>query len=159
MKIQILDKTKKRKILDKLGYLGRLKFPYLLIQTGKERIRAYSGNLSREEIMSFWRLFPIEGIGLYFGKVEGEQARLTLDALHILKEQIRKNVIEISGEQEGGWFCGRDIELSEHQQEKYKHIEGFVAVKSKRDFIGTGKMSFDKKRISNFLPKERRRKY
>jgi len=153
MKITLLDKTKKRKFIDKVSNLGTLKFPYLLIQTGKEKLRAFSGSLTNEEIMSFWRLFPIEGIGLYFGKVEGEHARLTLDALHTLKPQITNNIIEINKEQEQDWFSGKNLELKNEQD-----LQGFVAIKSENDFIGTGRIHADKKTISNFLPKERRRK-
>ena len=48
--IQILDNPKKKKFIEKIEYLGIEKVPYLLIQTGKERIRAYSGSFHREEI-------------------------------------------------------------------------------------------------------------
>ena len=50
MKIQILDKTKKKKLISGLEEFGINKIQELLIRTGKERIRAYSGNLSKEEI-------------------------------------------------------------------------------------------------------------
>ncbi len=157
MKIHILDKTKKKKVIDKISYLGIEKFPYLLIQTGIEKIRAFSGSFSNEEIIDFWRLFPIEGIGMYFGKQAGEDIRLSIDALHILKNQITKNIIELSPEQEESWFEGKDVDLTEEQQIKCKELKGFVAVKSEEDIIGTGKIIHEGKTISNFLPKERRR--
>jgi hypothetical protein len=51
MIIQILDKAKKK---DHRGIeqFGVKKIPHLLVRTGNERIRAFSGNLSTEEILS-----------------------------------------------------------------------------------------------------------
>ena len=69
MKIQILDKAKKKKFIEGISYLGVEKIPLLLMATGTERVRAFSGSLSNEEIMAFWRLFPIEGVGLYLSLI------------------------------------------------------------------------------------------
>ena len=165
MKIQILDKTKKKKFIELVSDLGIKKIPYLLIKTGKERIRTFSGSLSREEIYAIWRLLPIEGIGLYFGKelldiVTGRRhARLSIDALHVLKEQINENIIKLNQEQEKDWFKGKNIELTKEQKEEYKNLDGFVAIKSSdenKDFIGTGKIINQGQTVSCFLPKERR---
>lgn len=156
MTLQILDKTKKRKFIEKISYLGVEKFPYLLMKTGAERVRAFSGSLSVDEIIRIASEIRVEAIGLYFGKEIGNEARLTIDAIHILKNQITKNIVEINEEQEKDWFLGKDVELTAEQSEKNKEINGFVVIKSEDDFIGTGKISIDKKKISNFLPKERR---
>ena len=145
MKIQILDKTKKKKFIEKISYLGIEKFPYLLIKTGAERVRAYSGSLSVDEIIRLWNDVRMESIGLYFGKEIEDSARLSVDAMHVLKKQIIKNIVELSEEQEKQWFYGKDILLSEEQQEKYKVFENYVAVSSGGDFVGTGKLSQDKK--------------
>jgi len=157
MKIQILDKTKKKKFIEGISYLGVEKIPLLLMATGTERVRAFSGSLSNEEIMAFWRLFPIEGVGLYFGKDfvdkrNGKrEVRLSLDALHILKEQIKSGVVVLDKEQENEWFLGKDVDGGFDEK-------GFVAVSDGKDFIGTGKVTEDGKRLMNFLPKERRRR-
>jgi len=162
MKIQILDKTDKKKIIEQLSYLGIDEIPYLLIKTGSERITAYSGNLDVKELYQIWRLLPIEGMGLYFGKefldrsTGKRETRVSLDALHLLKHKIKKNIIEVNKEQEAEWFKGKNIELDEEQQKEYGVFVDFVAIKSGEDFIGIGKISHDKRIISNYLPKERR---
>ena len=165
MKIQLIDKTKKKKIIEELSYFGVEKIPYLLMMTGNERVRAYSGNLSNEEIMKIYSKLRVEALGLYFGKLlidrhGKKEARLSLDALHILKNEIRKNIVKLNEEQEENWFRGKDIELTEEQQDKDLKENEFVAILSfdGKDFIGTGKLSLDKKHVSCFLPKERRRK-
>jgi NOL1/NOP2/fmu family ribosome biogenesis protein len=152
----LLDAAKKKKIIDKLGYLGIKKIPHLLIQTGRERITAFSGFISREEISELGRLLSIEGIGLYFAKDTLEGFRVSLDALHLLKKEISSNIIEIDEKQEREWFLGRPVILNPEQSERFKGIGGFVAVKSGEDFIGTGRKAKNQNVVSNFLPKERR---
>ena len=161
MKIQIMDKAKKKKFIAGLTDLGMSKIPELLIRSGKERIRAYSGDLSTEQIMEIWRLLPIEGIGLYVGKDMVNrngvrEIRLSLDGMHTWKEQLTKNIFVLSDKQEEDWFLGKNIELDEECNLKGK----FVSIKSSdgKDFIGIAKIGNDGKTLFSFLPKERRRK-
>ena len=161
MKIAILDRAKKKKFIAGLSDLGMKKIPELLIRSGKERIRAYSGNLSNEEIMEVWRLLPVEGIGLYVGKDminrNGvHEIRLCLDGMHTWKGQLTERVLELTKEQEEEWFKGKEIELNGDQIGKIS--EGFVSVKSGKDFVGVGKIGSEGKILFGFLPKERRRK-
>ena len=160
MNLKILDKTKKNKFIEGLSELGLEKVPEILIKTGNERVRAFSGNLVREELNEWFRILPVELVGLYVGKEIIDrhgvsEVRLSLDGLHLWKEQIKNNIIELDKEQEEKWFLGRDLEFGGAE------FSGkFVAIKSKGsgDFIGTGKVSIDSKTLFNYLPKERRRK-
>jgi len=160
MKIEILDNTKKKNFFNEVSYLGDFKANILLAYSGKETLRAYSGHLSVGEILKIWRSFPIEGLGLYFGKQiidrhGRKEARLGLDALHLMKNQITKNIIEINEEQAAKWFRGNNIEMTPEQKEQYKDVKEFVAVKYKNDFIGTAKLT-NQGILLSFLPKERR---
>jgi NOL1/NOP2/fmu family ribosome biogenesis protein len=159
MKIQILDKTKKKKIIEGLNYLGDLKMNELFIRTG-DRIRTFTGSLTNEQIIRVWSLFQIEGIGLYFAKDfidkrGNQETRISLDGLHSVKDQIKSNIIELEDEQFDKWIRGNDLELTSNQKEKYEKLEGFVAVKYKEDIVGTGKIT-QQKMLLSFLPKERR---
>ncbi|MFH1451907.1 MAG: hypothetical protein ABIF88_01895 [archaeon] len=167
MKIQILDKAKKKKFISGVSEFGLSKIPQLLIRTGTERIRAYSGNLSTEEIMAIWRLLPIEGVGLYVGKESMNrngvrETRLSLDGLHIWASQLTSKIIILDEEQEKDWFFGKNMYLSDSQVSLIGDLKGFFIVKSSdgKDFIGTGKLGLegDKNVLFSFLPKERRRK-
>ena len=160
MKIDVLSRAKKKKFVEGLSELGIEKIPQMLVQSGKERIRAFSGDLNREQIMDIWHLLPIEGIGLYVGKDMVNrngvrEVRLALDGMHVWKDQLTKRVLELTPEQENEWFLGRDIELSSEQGEIG---EGFVNVKAGEDFVGIGKINADGNMLFGFLPKERRRK-
>jgi len=162
MKIQILDKTKKKRFIEDSGS-GIKKVPELLIRSGLERIRAYSGDMTADEIMDLWKLLPIEAVGLYVGKEminkHGvRETRLSIDALHLWQDQIKNNILTLTESQEEDWFKGKNIELKENQ--KIYEDKTFIAVKShdEKDFIGTGKIGENKSTLFNFLPKERRRK-
>ena len=155
----LMDKTKKKKFFEALDYFGDLKSSLLLMKTGIEKVRAYSGSLTNEEIMEIWRLMPIEGVGLYFGKEEinrngVREARLSLDALHVLKDQITKNILVLNEEQVKTWFLGKDLQLDKADVDE-KLLGEFVAVSNGKDFIGTGRVSFEGL-LSSYLPKERR---
>ena len=118
MKIALLDRAKKKKFIAGVEDLGMKKIRELLVRAGSERIRAYSGNLSNEEIMEIWRLLPIEGVGLYVGKDMVNrngvhEIRLSLDGMHTWKEQLTERVLELNEAQEEEWFKGKEIELTE----------------------------------------------
>jgi len=169
MRIEVLSRAKKKKFVEGLSGLGIRKIPQMLVRSGKERIRAFSGDLDKSEIMDIWHLLPIEGVGLYVGKdmvkrSGGREVRLALDGMHVWKEQLDSRILELdedapnghdpAGPQEKEWFLGRDIELLESQ----KVEEGFVSVKAGEDFVGVGKVNVNGDRLFGFLPKERRRK-
>src|SRR3989344_4277157 len=120
MNIQFLDKPKKEKFIEKISNLGVKKIPYLLLRTGKEKIRAYSGSFAGNDISKIGSLLNVEIIGLYIGKEFEQDARLSVDALHLLKDQIKENIIEITAEQKQAWFHGHDLELSSTQAEECK---------------------------------------
>ena len=147
MKIQVLDNAKKKKFIAELSGFGLKKIPQMLVRSGKERIRAFSGSLSREEIMEIWRMFPIEGVGLYVGKEfvnrSGvREVRLSVDGIQmLLASGVRGSgcrgvgrVVVLTEEQEEEWFLGHDIEVESDLS------EGFVLVKSGGDFVGMGKL-------------------
>jgi NOL1/NOP2/fmu family ribosome biogenesis protein len=113
-------------------------------------------------------MMPIEGVGLYVGKERisrngVREVRLSVDGMHVWKEQLTKRVFVLSEEQEGEWFLGKDIELGGGGWNASlvggsKMTPGFVSVKSGDDFVGMGKIGVDGDMLYNFLPKERRRR-
>lgn len=138
--------SQKKKILEKLNeQYGITKLPYLLLKFGKEKLRLYSGNLSKEELIDLDKSLRIENAGLYFAKQQ-EEIRLTLDGLQLLKSQITKNILEINDEQADKWFRGHDLDIQTDRS--------FKILKNNNEFIGCGKSTGE--RITNFVPKERR---
>ena len=147
MNIHFINSPEKRKSVSALNeQFGISELPYLLLWTGSEKIRAFSGSLSKDEIMKIGTIAPIESIGLYLLKKEFDW-RLSLDATILLKNQISKSIIDISDEQLGMWIKGLDLNIK-------SDFKSTIAIKHNNDFIGCGKSNGEK--IFNYIPKERR---
>src|SRR3989344_5796638 len=99
MKTHFIKTPEKRRIIEVLKErFGIENLPYLLIESGKEKIRGYSGSLSKDEIMELSKIARIEIVGLYLMNIRDE-LRLSFDATQMLQNQIQKNIVEISKEQ------------------------------------------------------------
>lgn len=147
MNIHFIKSNEKRDIVSQLNkQFGIEELPYLLVQSGKERVRAFSGHLSKDEIKSISEIARIEGIGMYLIRKEHD-LRLSFDATQVLKNKIKKQIIEINQEQYEEWIRGYDLQVT-------SETKGTVVIKFKDDFIGCGKSTGDK--ILNHVPKERR---
>jgi NOL1/NOP2/fmu family ribosome biogenesis protein len=165
MKIQVMDRAKKKKFIAGLEDLGMKKITQMLVKTGQERVRAFSGSLDKDEVYDIWRMLPIEGVGLYVGKDMVNrngvrEIRLSLDGMHVWKDQLTEKNFVLTAEQEEEWFKGNNIDLDDEQKKKFEGVKGFVAVKSSdgKDFVGNGKLGNEGATLFGFLPKERRRK-
>jgi NOL1/NOP2/fmu family ribosome biogenesis protein len=147
MNAHFIKSKEKKQIVEKLKEeFGIEELPYLLIETGKEKIRGFSGSLSKDEIMQLSRLAHIEIIGQYLVKKEkNNELRLSFDATQILSKQLNKNITEIDDEKMQLWIRGRDLEL--------EAPSGLSAIKHGNDFMGCGKSNG--KTLFNYVPKER----
>lgn len=119
---------------------------YQLLETGKKKIRAFSGTLSNEEIIKLAQSIRIEIIGMYMVSKRDDQARVNFDALPVLKNQITRNIIEINKEQLEKWIRGQDLEIQVQR--------GTIVLKYEDDLVGVGKSNGEK--IFNYIPKERK---
>jgi len=155
--LRFIFKNDKDKIIEKLGYYGIKKLPYLLVESGKEKIRGYSGSLAKEELINIQKEIGIELIGLYLFHNYEDNMRLSFDAIYALKDQITQNIIEIDDKQAEEFIKGRDVLLTKKDEEDFKQkneLKGFKVIKNKGDLIGVGKLI--EGRIANYMPKERR---
>ena len=148
MELKILNSKERQKIAEKLKErFGIESIPYMIVQSGKERLRIASINLSTDEIRKLSQTANIELIGLYFATLVNDEIRLGIDATHLLKSQITKGMVELNEGDAREWLKGRDLQRKNNER-------GFVVMRHKQDLLGTGKLSEEK--ISNFIPKERR---
>ncbi|MBD3304268.1 hypothetical protein GF343_03915 [Candidatus Woesearchaeota archaeon] len=90
----------------------------------------------------------INSVGMYFGEEKKGELRLSIEASQLIGPVAKKNVVEFNKEESLAWLRGEDLD-------KESDCSGFVIVKHKDDFMGTGKYTQDK-RILNFVPKARR---
>jgi len=145
--MKTLSSSRKKKIIQQLeNQFGITSLPYLFLQFGKDKIRVYSGNLSKENLNNLDKNTRIENMGLYFARIQPDGIRLTIDGIQLVKDQITKNIMEINDNQAKDWFKGNDLDI--------KAESAFKILKNNDEFIGCGKSTGD--RITNFVPKERR---
>lgn len=148
--LKILNKNEKAQVLKKLrDQFGVKELNGILVQRGAERIFLYQGSLNDKEIKELEHTVPTERVGIYFAKIEREEIRLSIDGANLLKNQITKNSFELNKKDVNLWLHGNEINPE-------TNLKGFVIVKYKDDFLGTGRASTQK--ITNFLPKSRRLK-
>jgi len=146
MNMKFVKAGEKKRIISELNErFGIKKLNYILIETGRQKIRGFSGSMTKDEIRDLAEIANIEIIGAYLLKRES-RLRLSLDGTMILKDQIDKNVISINDEELDLWLHGKNLEI-------IKKNETYI-VSSGDDFIGCG--ISDGKKIINHVPKERR---
>lgn len=157
--LKILNEKEKKEIELKLKeQFGISEIPGILASRGKERLYLFSGDFTEKEIKKIEEISVVERIGVYFAKAEEkmDEIRLSIEGTQILGNQITKNIFEIPEELVEKWMSGSEILFEDIKGIKEKP-KGFIIIKHKNDFLGTGKASENK--IGNFIPKNRRLKY
>ncbi len=162
--IDLLDKTKKKKILNLVEEeYGISELPHLFIKSGKDKIRIFSGSLSKEELNTLAKTIHVDSIGIKLLTLEKfnskESLRLSFDILNMpeISSQITKNFIEINQEQLKTWLKGDNIILTKKEIEELKELNSeFIIIKHKDDFFGIAKNQINQGFLKNYVPKERR---
>ncbi|MBI2043398.1 hypothetical protein HYT25_03350 [Candidatus Pacearchaeota archaeon] len=174
--LKILNLQEKKEIEKKLNeQFGVDSIPGKIVMRGNERLFLYSGSLDEKEIKRLEVATFIERIGIYFAKIEENgEIRLSIEGTQILGKQIKKNTIEIDEKLLEQWMKGSEILFEDVNKNitvgseiknslgvggrgiggGMEKPKGFVIIKYKGEFLGTGKASEEK--ISNFIPKNRR---
>ena len=91
--------------------------------------------------------FKISSIGLYIAEMKNAQVRLSIEGSQLIGPTATQNVVEITMEELKRWLQGQDLERA-------GSWEGFVILKHKKDFVGSGK--YKEGIIMNYVPKARR---
>ena len=150
--IKILNQQEKNNIIGKLNeQFGVEQLQGILLMFGKEKLYLFSGSLSEKELEKLIEITNIEKTGFYFAKIDERTGdiRLSIEATQLLQNQIKKNIFELDDRQVNDWMSGSELLIK-------TNLKGFVIIKHKKDFLGSGKASENK--IGNFIPKERRLK-
>lgn len=148
--LKILNKNQKQEIVNKLKkQFGVKDVEGIFIQHGAERLFLFQGDFTLKQIYNLERTIPIERVGIYFGKIQNEKIRLSIEGVHVLKNQIMKNIFELNKEQAELWMMGQELNIQTGKRE-------FLIMKYRNDFLGCGKAS--ELKIGNYVPKSRRLK-
>lgn len=150
--LKILNEKEKKVVENKLNeQFGISEVLGKIIMRGKDKMFLFSGSFSKSQIKKLEKITLIERIGAYFAKMDErtKDIRLSIEGSQTLGSGIKKNVFEINEEQTQEWMKGRELRIRTGKK-------GFLILKYKNDFLGTGKASEEK--IGNFIPKSRRLK-
>src|SRR3989338_11508154 len=138
--------SREKKILqnqleEQFGFSGKLDYQFFINQ--EKKIFIFNKDLE----IDFSKI-RVNSLGLYFANIKNE-LRLSIEGSQLIGPNSKKNILEVSNSQLQDWIHGRDIETE-------KEFKGFVLIKNKNDFYGSGK--YKEGKILNFVPKERRLK-
>ncbi len=148
--IKIFNKNQKQEIANKLKkQFGISVLDGMLVKHGAEKLFLFQGNYIPRQIRKLEKTIPVDKVGIYFGKIQNEKIRLSMEGVHILKNQITKNIFELNKEQAEQWMMGQELQIKTGKKE-------FLIMKYKNDFLGCGKAS--ELKIGNYVPKSRRLK-
>ena len=123
---------------------AKIKMDYGFLRNNKNRVFIINRDISK---IDFSRL-RLNSIGMYFCEIDDRGIRLSIEGSQVVGNHAKKNVVEIDKEETKRWFKGEDLE------KECKDCSGFVILKNKGDFLGTGKYSNG--RILNYVSKSRR---
>lgn len=147
MKVEFYNSKQRKELLEKLkSTFGINEVPSILFETGKEKIRGFSGDLTIDELYALDRITNIEFLGLYLFRQELGYTRLGFDGALLLKNEISKGIVEITKEQLEKWMTGHNLDIVKDR--------GIYVIKQAGDTFGCA--ISDGKHLINFVPKERR---
>lgn len=147
MTFRFLNSKERKEVFEELNELYGIETKeVLMMEAGKQKIRVFTGDMTKEEIMELNEFARIEVTGIYYASKKDEEIRLNFDVVSLLRNEILKNVVEISKEDFEKWIRGQDIEI--------KTQRGTVVLKYANDLIGVGKSNGEK--VFNYVPKERK---
>jgi len=123
---------------------AKLKLDYGFLRNNKDRIFIVTKDISKIDTLKL----RLNSAGMYFCEVDAKGIRLSIEGAQIIGPEATKNVVELSEEETKKWLKGEELE------KECKGCNGFVILKNKSDFMGTGKYSNGK--ILNYVSKVRR---
>ena len=149
-RLKILNKNEKKEIVNKLSkQFGVEEVPGLILRRGAERLFLFQGSFNEGQIKKLEDKVPVDKVGVYFAKIIKDEIKLSIEGTHLLKNQIQKNIFQLTKQQAEQWMKGQELNIQTGKK-------GFLVMKYKNDFLGCGKAS--EKKIGNFIPKSRRLK-
>jgi NOL1/NOP2/fmu family ribosome biogenesis protein len=141
MQLKILNtrgvKEIKELLEQQFGFTDTLNYVFLL--TGKGKIY-----IANKEVFNIdLDKLNVSSIGLYFGEIEKDGLRLSIEGSQLVGPKAKKGVVEV--DDYVGWMRGEDIDCDG---------EGYVIVKYHNDYLGSGRAKEGK--VLNYVGKARR---
>jgi NOL1/NOP2/fmu family ribosome biogenesis protein len=123
---------------------ARIKLDYGFLKNSKNRIFIINKDISKIDTSKL----RLNSVGMYFCEQDMIGIRLSIEGSQIVGPKAAKNIVELDEDETKKWFKGEDLE------KECRDCSGFVILRRKSDFLGTGKYSNG--RILNYVGKTRR---
>ena len=123
---------------------AKVRIDYGFLKNIKGRIFVISKDIAKIDTSKL----RLNSAGMYFCETDSKGIRLSIEGSQIIGAKAAKNVVELNDDEARKWFKGEDLE------KECKDCSGFLIIKHKNDFFGTGKYSNGK--IMNYVGKTRR---
>lgn len=130
----------------KREYGSEAMLDYALFVNNEGRIFAVSKEVGKIDLSKI----KINTIGLYFGKYEKGEIRLSIEGSQLVNPT--KNFLNLTSDDAKKWIRGKDIELKEN--EGIEQSRKYVVLESFKDILGCGLLKGNA--LKNMVPKERR---
>jgi len=118
------------------------KLEYAFLMNNKNRLFIVNKDIDKVDFSKI----RVNNLGLYFGELRNG-LRLSIEGSQLIGKYAKKNVLELDDYELNSWVKGEDMTIK-------SELKGFVLIKYKDDFYGTGKLIEGK--LLNFVPKARR---
>lgn len=144
--LKILNKKEIKRILNQIEEqydIDELDLDYVFLQNNEGRIFLVNRDIGKVDIEKL----RINSLGLYFGKIERDEVRLSIEGSQLVGGVAKKNVVGINKEQANSWLQGNDVKVDDK-------VDGFAILKYGNDFLGAGR--YKEGNVINAVPKERR---
>ncbi|AFL96172.1 hypothetical protein CL1_1977 [Thermococcus cleftensis] len=86
--------------------------------------------------------------GVYFGRIESDGIRLSIEGAFLVGPKATKNVVELDDERAKRYLAGESVEIDD------KDLHGWVIVRWRFYYLGSAKAK--EGRLINYVPGERR---
>ncbi|MEA2035871.1 MAG: hypothetical protein U9O94_00075 [Nanoarchaeota archaeon] len=143
--LKLFDRKDKKRFLEILkkqfGFEDKLDYNFFI--NTKNKVFIVNKEIAEIDLSKI----RINSLGSYIAEYRHDEVRLTIEGSQIIGEKAKKNILELNDPEIKEWLSGKDID-------KQTDLKGFVIIKNKEDFIGSGKVSNN--RILNYVPKIRR---
>ena len=123
---------------------AKIRLDYGFLKNKKNRVFIISKGIAKIDTSNL----RINSAGMYFCEIDDKGIRLSIEGSQLIGPKATKNIVELNEDEVRKWLKGEDLE------KERKDCSGFVILKHKHDFLGTGKYS--NARILNYVGKSRR---
>ena len=143
-KLKILNRKNIKKIIEliKTQWDSDIELDYVFLRNEKGKIFIVNRDVEKVDLNKV----RVNSVGMYFGLMNDNEIRLSIEGSQIVGPNAKKNVLELNDVEAKEWLRGEELLKSEEK--------GFMIIKHDDDFLGCGKSTGEK--VLNFVSKARR---